>query len=554
MIFTILFVLFLSLPCSPAPVAQPTATPSSGLPRLVVVFIVDGLSEAQTERWADQMTGGLGRLLREGAWYTNAEYAHSATLTAVGHATILTGAHPYVHGLVGNDWKDRATGRRVYSVEDDRFVPLEGPNPPHAGTSPHYLRVPTVGDELRLKTSFQSKVVGVSGKDRGAILPAGHLGTAYFFNWRTAHFSSSTYYMKEFPAWWTAYYSGSPQDRWRGETWNLLLPESAYGAVEAGTDAYHGDVKGIGASFPHHLAGSDESSLSTYYSQLLYTPFADEYTLDFARASVLGEQLGSNPAGVPDLLTISLSTHDHLNHDFGTLSREAHDQLLRLDASLGSFLEFLDRQIGLDKTLIAVTADHGFGYIPEYRVKLGLEGGRIDSKDMDGRLNAYLVGRFGEGDYVRGFTNPTIYLDEGMIESRGQSPSEIEAAAAEFLRGYPGIVDVFTRTQLLDGGLPDTASARLARLSWDPSRSGDLYVVQGSGWFLLAGSDLRATHGSRWEYDRNVPLVLMGSGVRPGKDPSPVHIVDLAPTLAYLLDVPMPAGCEGKVLPAVEKR
>lgn len=534
--------------------AQTPPGPGADSPRLVVVIVVDGLSEAQTVRYADQMKGGLGTLLRQGSWFTNAEYAHATTLTAVGHATISTGAHPYVHGIVGNDWKSRETGERVYSVEDDRYAPLEGPPEPHEGTSPRRLQVSTIGDQLRLMTDLRSKVVGISGKDRGAILLAGHLGTAYFYNSHTGHFSSTTYYMHEFPQWWTSYYAGSPQDRWKGQAWNLLLPPSAYGAIESGTDAYHGDVKGIGATFPHELAGADATTLSRYYSQLLYTPFADEYTLDFARAAVLGEKLGNNPAGVPDLLTISLSTHDYMNHEFGTLSREAHDQLLRLDRSLQTFLDFLDEQVGLDKTLIALTADHGFGYIPEYRVKLGLEGGRTDSRDMDARLNEFLVGRLGQGRFVRGFTNPTIYLDIGAIEKMGGDPTDVEAAAAEFLRHYPGIADVFTRTQLLGGGLPNTPLARLALLSWNPSLSGELFVIQKSGWFLLSGSHLVATHGSPWNYDRNVPLLLMGKGVRPGQDPSPVHIVDLTASLAYLLGVPMPSGCAGKVLPTAEVR
>lgn len=173
---------------------------------------------------------------------------------------------------------------------------------------------------------------------------------------------------------------------------------------------------------------------------------------------------------------------------------------------------------------------------------------------MEDRLNAFLVGRFGAGKYVYGFTNPTIYLDEEAIRARGVDPSVVEAASAEFLRSYPGIFDVYTRTQLLGDGLPETPIARTALLAWNPLLSGDLYVIQRSGWFLLSDSDLAATHGSPWNYDRNVPLLLMGKGVRPGKDSSSVHIVDLAPTLTYLLGINMPAGNTGKVLPAVARR
>ena len=526
-------------------------SPSPSRPKLVVLIVIDGLSEAQTMRYAEQMNGGLGKLLRGGAWYTQARYAHVSTLTSVGHATISTGAQPYVHGIVGNHWKDRKSGAQVYSVEDSRYTRLEGRDSPHDGTSPALLKVETLGDRLRLRTKLQSKVVTVSGKDRAAILLAGHLGTAYFYGERSGRFNSTTYYMEKPPDWWNAYYEGAPQDRWMGRTWDLLLPPDAYSEIERGTDAYHPNVRGTGSVFPHRLAGADNGPAARYYSQLLYTPFADEYTLDFARAAVVGEHLGNNPAGVPDMLAVSLSTHDYMNHEYGPLSRESHDQLLRLDRSLGAFFDFLNQQVGLNQTFIALTADHGFGFNPEYQEKLGLEAGRIDSRKMDTELNRFLAERFGEREYVRGFLNPTIFLDYDAIRASGHDAAAVEAAAAGFIRDYPGIAEVFTRTQLQSGGLPDTPLARRVLLSWDPQVSGDLFVVQRSGWFLLSNSHSSATHGSAWNYDRNVPLVLWGRGVHPGKDPARVHVVDLAATLAFMLDVPLPSACDGTVLPAV---
>jgi arylsulfatase A-like enzyme len=277
------------------------------------------------------------------------------------------------------------------------------------------------------------------------------------------------------------------------------------------------------------------------------TPFGDEATLDFARAAIEGEDLGRNPAGVPDLLGISLSTHDYVNHGFGPESRVSQDHLLRVDRALAAFFEYLDKRFGADKVLVALTADHGFMNAPEYSARIGLAGLRLNASRMMSELNAALAARFGvKGNLAARFPNPNIILDQQLIEKNFLNRSEVEAAAQRFLLGFPGVAEVYTRTQLETGGLPASPRATQVQRAWNRELSGDLYLIAQA--FSLYGGNV-ATHGSPYTYDTNVPLALYGKPwIRPGKLAREASVADLAPTLAYLLDIRPPSASEGRVL------
>lgn len=506
-------------------------------PRLVVVIAVDGLPQEQVVKFRDQYgPGGFQRLLRSGAWFANAHHGHATTYTAVGHAAILTGAYPYRHGVVGNDWWDRGAGKRMYCCADAASSLLDEPTKDNAGTSPRNLQVTTVGDELRLNTGMHSKVLSLSVKDRGAIFTGGKTGLAYWFSRETGRFITSSYYAKDYPAWWQTFHAGKPQDKWLNKSWEALLPrESYWRAMSDGCASGH-EYKnlGLGAKFPHPLAGQK------YYDQLRWTPFGDDYTLEFLQAALVGENLGKNPRGVPDLLAVSFSCHDELNHLFGPESIESQDDMLRLDKTLAALFTTLDRWVGLDRCVVVLTADHGFPNSPEFcRDVLHTDAGRIEPTKLLADLNAALGGKFAVA-----WCNPTISLDPAL------RTEAIEKAAAEFLQNYPGIHTVFTRTQLLNGQLPANRFGLLAARSWHRQLSGDLFVIQKPGWYLYNESDeYCVTHGSPWTYDTHVPLILLGTHwLKPGRYNQNVEIVDLAPTLATLLDIRPPSGAEGRVL------
>src|SRR5258708_28841471 len=352
-------------------------------PKLVVVIVVDGLPQDQVVKYRDQYgAGGFNLLLQRGAWFGNAHHAHAVTLTAPGHAAVLSGAYPYQSGIIANEWIDRNTLATVYCTGDPAHIYIGEETKKLDGTSPANLRVTTLGDELRYR-SGQSRVLAVSGKDRGAILLAGKTGTAYMYMDKTRRFASTTYYMKEHPQWRERYYAGRPQDRWLGKSWTLALPEAAYARSIADGQRWFPNYRGMGNRIPMTLGGKPDAA---YYGSIMGTPYGDELTLEFARAAIEAENLVRNPSAVPDLLCRSLSPHHSINHSFGPESRESQDHMLHLDRSLAAFFRYLDKRIGFDNVLIALTADPGFLDGPESGQSPGLPAVRIDSRKMMPRL------------------------------------------------------------------------------------------------------------------------------------------------------------------------
>jgi hypothetical protein len=516
-------------------------------PSLVVVIVIDGLPQEQVMKYRDLYgSGGFRLLLEDGAWFANAHHGHAVTLTAPGHATVLTGSYPYRNGIIANEWTDRHTLQQVYCTGDPAHTYIGEETGKLDGTSPANLRVGTLGDEMRYGSGGQSKVIAVSGKDRGAILLAGKRGTAYMYMGKTGRFASSTYYMPAHPEWHTRYYADRPQDKWFTQAWTLLQPEAAYARSSSESRPWFRNLSGMGQGFPFK-PGRGTAPDAAYYEALMRTPFGDEATLEFARAAVEGEQLGRNSAGVPDLLGISLSTHDYINHGFGPESRQSQDHLLRLDRALAAFFQYIDRSIGLRNVVVALTSDHGFMNVPEYSVTQGHAGARLSGSKLLAGLNEHLAARFGPGDHALRFSYPTMILDQKLIAKKGLNPGEVEAAAARYIMNDPTIAAVYTRTQLEAGALASALplTAQVLR-AWNREVSGDLYVVQKP---YTAFTSLVSTHGSPYPYDTNVPLMFYGPRwFKAGKKPQPAMVVDIAPTLGYVLEVRPPAASEGRVL------
>ncbi len=512
-------------------------------PALVVVLVIDGLPQEQLVKYRDLYgRGGFKRLLEDGAWFGNAHHMHAATLTAPGHAAVLSGSYPYRNGIIANEWIDRKTFEPIYNTGDAAHTYIGDETKKLDGTSPARLRVTTVGDELRYSNNGQSKVIAISGKDRGAILLAGKSGTAYMYMDKSGRFATSTFYMKQHPEWHNRYYAAKPQDKWMGQSWTLLLPEAAYARSMAEGQPWHRPFVGGSRTFPFVLPKD-----ASYYPQLLRSPFGDEATLEFVRAAMEGENLGRNPAGVTDILGVSLSTHDYVNHGFGPESRVSQDHLLRVDRALAAFFDYLDRRIGLDRVLVALTADHGFMNAPEYSAAAGLSGARLNNAKLITDLNAALSARFKvKGNLAPRFGYPAIPLDWDLIEKSSLNRAEVEAFAARFILDFPGIAAVFTRTQLESGALPDSPLTAQVLKAWNRDLSGDLYIVQ-QPYSLFGGQVV--THGSPYTYDTNVPLMIYGrTWIKPGKYPRAAAVADIAPTLAYLLEIRPPAASEGRVL------
>lgn len=529
--------------------SAPRTSPAlhDAMPKLVVVLVVDGLPNEQVQRYRDQFAqGGFRRLLDQGASFSNAHQAHGVTVTAVGHAAILSGAYPYQHGVIGNNWIDPATRASVYCTEDTAYTYIGEQTKPGDGTSPAKLKVDTLGDQMRYASGNRAKVLTVSGKDRGAILLAGKTGTAYMYMENSGNFASSTYYMKTHPEWVQHYQAARPQDRYYGKSWTPLLADSAY-ASDA-SDAFYPAKLGTSNHFPFSYFSESGNLDADYFTRLKTGPFLDELTLDFARAAVEGEGLGENPAGVPDLLGISLSAHDYVNHAFGPESKMSHDHLQRLDRMLASFFSYLDQRVGMDNVVVVLTADHGFPNVPEFSQSQHIDAQRIDSDKLITALNQHLSEKYGAEKLVVAASMPNIHLDYALVDKRGLKRDEVEAAAARFLLAQPGIVQAYTRTQFEGGGTGDTRTGLLMRRAWNRQLSGDIMVVTKPYWYFGSGSS-GTSHGSPYAYDTNVPLIVMGKRwIKPGYYGQYAEVVDIASTLAHVLHVRPPSAAEGRVL------
>lgn len=531
--------------------APPTVAPAlPAAPKLVVVLVVDGLPNEQLQRYRDQFgQGGLRRLMDQGATFSNAHQAHGITVTAVGHAAILSGAYPYQHGIIGNNWIDPVTKQSVYCTEDAAYTYIGEETKAGDGTSPNRLRVDTLGDQLRYATGNRAKVVTVSGKDRGAILLAGKSGTPYMYMDKTGNFASTTFYMQQHPQWVQRYAAGKPQERYYGKTWKPLLADAAY--ANDAPDALYPATATAPNRFPFAFYSDSGEIDAGYYNRLKTSPFLDELTLDFARAAVDGEQLGNNPAGVPDLLGVSLSAHDYVNHAYGPESKMSHDHLQRLDRMLANFISYVDGKVGAGKVLYVLTADHGFPNTPEFAKTAHQDAGRVDGAKLVEALNGALAAKYGNPKLVIAQSVPNLHLDYAAIDKLGLAHADVEHAAAQFLRGQPGVAEVFTRTQFEAGAVGHAGTTRMGVLmqrAWNRALSGDLVVVTKPNWLFGSGTS-GTSHGSPYAYDTNVPLVLSGPAwIKPGHYGQYAETVDIAPTLANLLRVRPPAGAEGRVL------
>jgi predicted AlkP superfamily pyrophosphatase or phosphodiesterase len=528
-------------------------------PRLVVQITVDQLRGDLPLRFRERFgAGGFRRLLDGGTWYADAHYGHSDTETAVGHATLVTGAHPAQHGLVSNLWFDRALGRMVYAVEDARYQVVGEPprNRTHAGTSPRNLSSSTLGDELVYATGGRSRVFSVSGKDRGAIIPGGHTGRAFWYSRATGGFVTSSYYYDALPAWAQAWNDARPADRYRNQSWELSRPAAEYDNAARDAAPFEPQGEALGATFPH--AYGDGSS-PFFHALLGVTPAGDELTLDFAKALIEAEGLGQGPA--TDYLAVSFSATDYVGHLFGPGSLEAEDNLLRLDRVLADLFDFLDARLGLANVLLVLSADHGSPDPPERMAELGMEAGRVDIDAIEkGALQQAVRERLGvRENLIALYDHPWIYLDGPALGRAKLDPELVQRAVADEAVKIPGIHLAVTRSDLLGGNLPHGELYERIQNNLHPTRSGDVYLVQQPYWFLFNVPEdfvfpMAAIHGSPWSYDTHVPVVFAGPGVPSRMIWRRVGPEDVAPTLAAYLGILAPSGSAGvplvEVLPA----
>ncbi len=516
-----------------------TEMPGPSRPKLVVGIVVDQMRWDYLYRYYSRYgEGGFKRLLNQGFSCENTLINYLPAYTAVGHTCIYTGSVPSISGITGNNWTDQLTGRISYCIEDSTVQSVGAPT---AGgkMSPRNLLVSTITDELRIATNFQSRVVGVSLKDRAAILPAGHTANAAFWlDDASGNFISSTYYMSQLPAWVEKYNQDKNINWLISDGWGTLYPIGTYVESDPDNQPYEGKLGGeMTPVFPHDVKADyakDRGSLRS-------TPFGNTLTLDFARAAMEGYRLGRGPA--TDFLTINCASTDYVGHLFGPNSIEVEDTYLRLDKDLAAFFTSLDNQIGKDRYLVFLTADHGAANAVGFMQKHRLPADFFVVENVVDTLNKQIREKFGIEKAIRSAENFQINFDVDKITAAKTDLHEVKALVVDFLKRQPGVNYAVDVDQLQSAAIPEPIRTMITN-GYNFKRSGQVEVVFEPGW-LETAAQTGTTHGSWNPYDTQIPLIFMGWKIHPGSTNTTVHITDIAPTLAALLHIQMPDGCIG---------
>jgi predicted AlkP superfamily pyrophosphatase or phosphodiesterase len=514
------------------PTPPPTLEAAATRPRLVLVLSVDQMRFDYLTRFAPLYTGGLKMLRERGAVFTNARYRHACTETGPGHSVILSGRSPKNSGIVGNDWYDAVSRKNMNVVDDPVHVAVGGRG---RGASPRNFIGFTVGDVLK-KQSPRSRVVGVAGKDRSAILMAGHRADAAYWYGAGGAMVTSSYYAAEPAAWLTAFNEKHVPDRYAGEKWTRLLPDEGAYLKYAGPDDVKGEWDNKDTVFPHAVRGRPGEDL--YYDDLRRTPFADELILAATLEAMSAHGLGADDD--TDLLAIGFSATDSIGHTYGADSQELMDQLLRLDRTLQTLLDELERRVGLSRVLVVLSADHGVLPLVEVLQARGVAARRTGPEALRQPVEAALEARFpGITGLVASWDGPNVYLDLDALGRQRLHRADAEKAVIEGLM-KSGLVDrVYTHANLLGEAPADDPEFRLFRNAFFQPRSA--HLITRLKPYVYIGSYVGGTsHGTVQDYDRHVPVIFMGTGVKPGQHDAESGPEDIAPTLGALVGLDYP--------------
>ncbi|HEV3039052.1 MAG TPA: alkaline phosphatase family protein [Candidatus Angelobacter sp.] len=493
-------------------------------PKLLLAVVVDQFRYDYLTRFRADYHGGIARMLERGAVYTDAHYLHFPTVTAIGHSTFMSGALPSVSGIVGNDWYERDNKQhkpgQVTSVSDPD-TKLVGGGPDLPGSSPRRLLVSTLPDELKM-AKRSGKAIGISMKDRSAILPVGHMAdAAYWFDADSSNFVTSTYYMDKLPSWVKQFNDTRPAFKYAGKPWTAV-------------DAKPGDKP-----FCSMTAGAE----LRFCGAIEFTPFSNEMLEEMAEKAIENEQLGTHDG--TDVLAISFSANDYVGHQLGPDAPEVRDISIRTDQTLKKLLDFLDARLGEGNTLVVFTADHGVAPVPEVNAARKMPGGRLNSSSLSRIISDGLSTKFGKGNWFVYDSGGFLYLNYKTVADNNADPVEVRRYAAEFARNLPHIGRVFNRDDMLRGGDAADPVGRAGLYGFYGSRSGDLVLLP-EPYYMF--SDSGTTHFAPYNYDTHVPLIFYGAGIRPGVHHQPAAVNDVAATLAAFLQVETPSGCSGKIL------
>lgn len=528
-----------------------TSVKETTKPKLTVVIVVDQFRADYLSRF-NSFFGqkGFKRLMSQGAYFTNAHYAYANTYTAAGHATIVTGSLPSIHGIIGNKWYDRKTGEYL-KASDDNEVNGVGTS---SKSSPRLLLTTTIGDQLKLSNNEQSKTFGVSIKDRSAVFTAGRRGTgAYWFDEKKGQMCSSDYFIKELPEWVVKFNEQKIPDEYFRKSWERKLPESAYQISDQDDASYEDTWKGNTKTFPHIIDGNNEKITPAFYKQFGDSPFSNELLAKFTLATIDNEKLGQGK--YPDFLAVSFSAPDLTGHMFGPYSQEVQDMIIRTDETIGFLLDELDKRLGLSNILVVLTADHGVAPIPGYVQQRNLAGMRIDGLKLRKEMEELLTKQYGKPErdndkYIFGLVNQQFYLNEALIRQKNLDLEKVENFVGQQALKTVGFAAYYTRTKIVAGEIPNTDIGKRIVAGFNAERNGNVFMlVRPFVQIAEAEDEYNGTgHGTPYSYDTHIPIIFMGRQIKAGIYREACSPSDIAPTLATILQVETPNGSVGRIL------
>ena len=518
---------------------------STQKPKLVVGVVIDQMRYDYLTRFASRYgNDGFKRLQREGFSLENAHYNYIPTYTAVGHTSIYTGTTPTNHGIISNHWYDKYLKKTIYCVDDDNYNTI-GNDGEGGKKSPYRMLTTTVTDQLKLAQNMRGKTIGVAIKDRSAILPAGHTAdAAYWFDGGDkGQWISSSFYLDELPTWVKEFNASGKADEYLSKPWETLYDISTYTqSIEDDNDfevTFKGQERPV---FPHDIPTLRKSNNN--YSIIKGIPAGNSITTDFAKATIIGENLGKSE--FVDFIAISYSSPDYVGHQFGVASKEIEDTYLRLDQDLADLFRFLDTQVGKDNYTLFLTADHAAVQVPSYLESLKIPAGYVKPVAFKNFLNEITLKHFNSDEIIENVSNFQVFLNKDKIKELKLDYETVAQTIADEAINHDRIYKAVTartmQTTTFTNGI-----LHVLQNGYNQKFSGDVILIPNPST-IASSSRKGTTHGSGYSYDTHIPMIFYGNGIKQGVSKKKYEIVDIAPTISNLLQIEFPNGSTGKII------
>ena len=515
-------------------------------PKLVVGIVIDQMRYDYLTRFKNKYgNDGFKRILKDGFSLENAHYNYIPTYTAVGHASIYTGTTPSNHGIIGNNWYDKYLKKYIYCVDDNNYKTI-GNDASGGKKSPYRMLTTTVTDQLRLAQNMQGKTIGIAIKDRSAIIPTGHTANAayWFDGGNQGKWISSSYYIDTLPNWVQKFNNSGKADAYLSKPWKTLYDINTY--TESFKDdnnfeePFNGKEKTI---FPYNIA--ELRSKNNNYSLLKEIPAGNSFTADFAKAAIINENLGKGKH--TDFLAVSFSSTDYVGHRFGAASKEIEDTYLRLDKDLADFFKFLDKQVGENNYTLFLTADHAVVHAPSYLKSVKIPATYFSATKFKNFINDFTFKHYKSKELIESFSNFQIFLNKEKIEALKLDPNSVAEKITNEIINYNGIYKAVTAKTLQTTSF-NSGMLHSLQNGYNQKFSGDILIIPTPASISTYYKKGGTTHGSGYSYDTHVPIIFYGNGIKKGGSKKKYNIIDIAPTIANLLEIEFPNGNTGKII------